>query len=55
MVHHVMAAGVPASLQIMQVRNVGADGCANSVSGSKASSAHAFPAWINRNPHKGMG
>ena len=53
MAHHVMPAGVPGFLQIMQVRNVGADGSGNSVSGSKARSAHAFPAWINRNPRKG--
>ena len=36
MVDQVMPAGVPAFLQIMQVRNVGADGGGNSVSGSKA-------------------
>ena len=50
-----MPAGVPAFLQIMQVRNVGADGGGNSVSGSKASSAYAFPAQINRNSRKRMG
>ena len=55
MANHVIPAGVPGFLQIMQVRNVGADGGGNSVSGSKVRSAHAFPAWINRNPRKGMG
>lgn len=50
MVDHVMPADVPGFLQIIQVGNVGADGGGNSVSGSEASSAHAFTAWINRKP-----
>ena len=53
MVHHVMTAGVSDFAQITQVYNVGAAGDGNSVSGSKASSAHAFPAGTNRNPRKG--
>lgn len=55
MVHHVTTAGVPSFPQIAQVRNMGADGDGNSVSGSKASSAHGFPARTNRNPRKGTG
>ena len=52
MVDHVMPAGVPGFPQIIQVRNVDADGGGNSVSGSKASSAHGFPAWTKGNPRK---
>ena len=53
MVDHFMTAGVPSFPQITEVRNVGADRDGNSVSGSKASSVHAFPARTNRNPRRG--
>lgn len=52
MVDHVMTAGVPSFPQIARVRNVGADGDGNSVSGAIASSAR-FPQEQLETPAKG--